>query len=386
MFAAQPNHRLSSPIERLVFGKVEFTEGEEHAEFLFKLLSIVMVSGALLTVLFILSSASGVNRIDSRHEVSMYTFTVLASGLWLRLRGRKDLYWPIAWSYEALCMAEHLSTTLFVPFDELRAFWFAINVAGVFVLLGRLTGWLITVASVILVVTINPLSNAPYSINALTTFGLGILYLGLFFHFYAARSISYFERMRQANHTLARMASHDALTEVLNARAYYETCEHLISSQERSKTPFSVLFIDLDHFKAINDTHGHAAGDIVLKTIARELLANIRKGDILGRVGGEEFSIFLPDTGPESAQSVAEKLRRAVEALSIHHGRVTLHITASLGIASYEGSHQTIQAIQRNADAAMYAAKAAGRNRVSRFGVPADEQTHQPNAPAGSTA
>jgi diguanylate cyclase (GGDEF)-like protein len=163
------------------------------------------------------------------------------------------------------------------------------------------------------------------------------------------------------------MATHDMLTGVLNARAYYEVCDQMIRIAKRSHTPYAVLFVDLDHFKSINDTHGHAAGDVVLKSVADCLAKTLRGSDALGRIGGEEFSIFLPATEIAGAREVAETIRTSVEALMPSIGDKKIKITASIGIAKNQHSDQAMLEIQQQADQAMYVAKSRGRNRVSSF-------------------
>jgi diguanylate cyclase (GGDEF)-like protein len=161
------------------------------------------------------------------------------------------------------------------------------------------------------------------------------------------------------------MATRDPLTGMLNARSYYEICEGLIKLAHRNKTPYSVLFVDLDHFKSINDTYGHAAGDLVLKAVADCLTNNLRESDVLGRIGGEEFSIFLPNTSFVDALNLAEHMRFSIESIMPDVGEGKRKITASIGVAKNEHSEQSMLEIQQQADIAMYRAKAAGRNRVS---------------------
>jgi diguanylate cyclase (GGDEF)-like protein len=123
----------------------------------------------------------------------------------------------------------------------------------------------------------------------------------------------------------------------------------------------------LDHFKSINDTYGHAVGDDVLRAVAQTLQANVRRSDVVGRIGGEEFSVFLPNTQLPGAQQLAETLRVAVESIHIEVDGVRLKITASIGVAVKRFGQETMQAIQQHADQAMYEAKRGGRNRVSTF-------------------
>jgi diguanylate cyclase (GGDEF)-like protein len=181
------------------------------------------------------------------------------------------------------------------------------------------------------------------------------------------RSISYFKRMRDYNSQLQDLASHDPLTRVFNARAYYGACDQQIHASQRGNQPFSVLFIDLDHFKSINDNYGHAVGDDVLRTVAQTIRQTVRRSDITGRIGGEEFSVFLPNTQVQGAEQLAETLRQAVEAIHIEVDGVHLKITASIGVAAKRFDQETMQAIQQHADQAMYEAKRRGRNRVSTF-------------------
>lgn len=361
-----PWHRAYKGLMSFLFGKVAFAEREEDQEFRYKLVIVLMVSAALVTGFFILGTLSAVNPISPAHQKSMIFFTVSTTVLWLWLRGRPERFLKVGWAYELLTLWEAISSLIYVSVDELRLLWFFTNVPGVFILLGKRAGWLITMATMFGLAVGNPHLERPYSPNAIATALFCLLYLGIFFHTYVGRTASYFNRMRNYNERLQEMASHDPLTQVLNARAYYSACEQQIAQSQRSGQPFSVLFVDLDHFKAINDTHGHAAGDEVLRVVARTLGEQLRRSDLLGRIGGEEFSVFLPGTAVAGALQVAENLRLAVQQCQPDIGGGTrLSITASIGVASRSPSTQTMQSIQQRADEAMYEAKKAGRNRVS---------------------
>lgn len=350
----------------LLFGRVKFRESEEHLEFQYKFLVALLWIGALATLCFLVAARLNVNPMDNPHLHVMTLFTGISIAFWLILRGRKHLFLPLAWAYEILCLLEFTSALIFVPTDELRIVWFFINIPGIYILLGKRSGAVLTVLIITGWLAINPHLSAPYSINAVTTGIVALLNLSLFFHVYGTRSISYFKRMRDYNQRLYQMATRDPLTGTLNARAYYEQCEQMIQLARRNNRPFAVLFVDLDHFKSVNDTYGHAAGDCVLKAVAEALLKCIRGSDALGRIGGEEFSIFLPDTPIQDALRLAETLRGSIERLRPSIGEQRLKITASIG-AACGGGAQTMAEIQRQADQAMYVAKTGGRNRVSSF-------------------
>ena len=357
---------------RALFGRVRFSEREEYQEFRYKLVIVLMVSAAFVTGMFILGTLSAVNPISPAHQTSMIVFTVCTTALWLILRGHPARFLWVGWLYEVLTLWEAISSLLFVSVDELRLLWFFTNVPGVFILLGKRAGWVITVGTMLGLALGNPHLERPYSPNAMATALFCLLYLGIFFHTYVDRTFSYFSRMRDYNARLQELASHDPLTQVFNARAYYAACDQQIAQSQRSGQSFAVLFVDLDHFKAINDTHGHAAGDEVLRTVAATLQTHLRRSDLLGRIGGEEFSVFLPDTDLDGARQVAENLRLAVQACQLEVDGSPLSITASIGVAVRTRSTQTLQALQQQADEAMYEAKKAGRNRVSTLDTSQD--------------
>ena len=227
---------------------------------------------------------------------------------------------------------------MYVPVDELRVLWLYTNIPCVFILLGQRAGWGVTGLTMLGLLMGNEHLEKPYSPSAMATGVLAMVYLGVSFHAYVDRSMSYFKRMRDYNARLQDLASHDPLTHVMNARAYYEACEQQIALSQRSLQPCSVLFVDLDHFKKINDTYGHAAGDEVLRTVAHTLRQQLRSSDLLGRIGGEEFSIFLPETALSGALKVAENLRAAIAQCPLNLNGLSLSITASIGVAA-RGDH-----------------------------------------------
>ena len=361
LFAPEIKARLSS----LVFGKVSFTDGEEYRAFQFKLLCVIAMTSWLLGMLFIFSASFGVNAMESNHLYPAVAFSMATFALWLLLRGEPRRYLVVAWSYETLVVTIYIWALFLVPNDELRVVFAVANVAVVYILLGQHPGVIITLASIVGLPVANHFLKAPYSPNALASLLIGVAYFGVLFYAYSDRSISYFHRMREYNEALQHQATHDMLTGAYNSRAYYAECNRLIQLAERQRAPFAVLFVDLDHFKSINDQHGHAAGDTVLKAVADCLKEGIRGSDVLGRVGGEEFSVFLFGARLQSAFERVEWLRARIEGLmpDVGNGQ-RLHVTASIGVAESGEGRQSMEAIQHIADQAMYLAKQAGRNRV----------------------
>jgi diguanylate cyclase (GGDEF)-like protein len=160
-------------------------------------------------------------------------------------------------------------------------------------------------------------------------------------------------------------AATDVLTGLPNNRSVQDTLRRMVAQASRSVSPLSAALLDLDHFKHVNDAHGHSRGDEVLAAVAATLRSSLRESDFVGRYGGEEFLILLPDTGKQQAQTVAEKVRAAVEAIVLSN--LELRVTASLGVASLPDDCSDADSLVRAADRALYAAKGRGRNRVELF-------------------
>jgi len=162
---------------------------------------------------------------------------------------------------------------------------------------------------------------------------------------------------------LRRLARRDGLTGLLNRTALMDDGRGQLAQCQLRRLPFAVLLLDLDHFKRVNDTHGHQAGDAVLHHMARTLQRNLRGRDsLLGRYGGEEFVLLLPATSLEQAQALAERLRAALEACPLDSDIGPIAVTTSIGVAADVDA--TLERLLARADAALYRAKAAGRNRV----------------------
>ena len=166
------------------------------------------------------------------------------------------------------------------------------------------------------------------------------------------------------NSQLQRLASEDALTGLSNRRRFGELAAEAIGRARGSGAPLCVLVVDADHFKLINDHHGHAAGDAALRVCAQAFRTVVRLGDVLGRIGGEEFAVVLSDCDAEHGCALGERLRVAVETCSFSHEGHQIPLRVSVGVAQMQPGDDGIEALLRCADEALYQAKQEGRNRV----------------------
>ncbi len=167
-------------------------------------------------------------------------------------------------------------------------------------------------------------------------------------------------------HQALKMAYTDPLTQTHNRAAFNDSIKREMSLATRNAKSLSLIFFDIDHFKTINDTHGHDCGDTTLAFGAKWIKESLRNSDIIFRYGGEEFVILLSDTDANGAELLAERIRTSVESHTIAYGMETIKITASLGVSTLR-KNDTIESFIQRADKAMYIAKSKGRNQVVSF-------------------
>ncbi|MFO0976677.1 MAG: diguanylate cyclase [Planctomycetaceae bacterium] len=171
------------------------------------------------------------------------------------------------------------------------------------------------------------------------------------------------EEIRQQNRELEWLATRDALTGCVNRRSFFKVFESLWDESKTTGRQLSAVMVDIDHFKSINDNHGHAMGDEVLRRVAAVVMKTAGENDVVCRYGGEEFSILMPDTGIDDAELRAERVRLAIKSLQI----AELKVTASLGVSSSTQNPTSAQDMLDQADKCLYVAKRHGRNQVIRF-------------------
>ncbi len=166
---------------------------------------------------------------------------------------------------------------------------------------------------------------------------------------------------------LRTQADTDDLTGLLNRRAFNQRLDEMFHRARLATTPLSLVEVDVDEFKRINDRHGHAAGDAALVAVADALMRSVREGELVARIGGEEFAIILPNTDAETSLTIADRCRRSLTA----EGYTGPELTLSAGVATYPMHATDAEGLLRAADAALYAAKTAGRNQTTGAPIPA---------------
>lgn len=180
------------------------------------------------------------------------------------------------------------------------------------------------------------------------------------------RIIDLESRLQNSIAEQAHMAQIDHLTKVFNRRYLFDIGQQIFEQGRRYKHRMALLMIDIDRFKLVNDAYGHDVGDEVLVQISKRFAKSIRNVDILGRQGGEEFIVLMPESSASGAHRVAERLRASLSGVPIKSSGPTISLTVSIGIAIQETATPDLQALMKKADIALFRAKKAGRNRISQ--------------------
>ena len=214
-----------------------------------------------------------------------------------------------------------------------------------------------------------------------TLFSLGLMALGGFYlalmlmvgmkiHASTTETLVLRERNRELIHELEQQLETDSLTGLKNRDYFIKTARTELERVARYRQPLALLMVDIDHFKQINDTHGHLAGDEVLKSVTLVLSDMVRANDCLARLSGEEFAVLMPQTGLEQAYTAAARLRAAIAQVRCHLQDAEVRPTVSVGIAVAAEGGETLSSLMRRSDLAMYEAKAQGRNCVVAASTP----------------
>ncbi|HEY0285615.1 MAG TPA: sensor domain-containing diguanylate cyclase, partial [Pseudomonas sp.] len=169
---------------------------------------------------------------------------------------------------------------------------------------------------------------------------------------------------KQLEDELQRLATTDVLTQSSNRRHFFECAQREFEQARLQGAPMAFLLLDIDDFKLVNDTYGHQEGDVVLQRIAECGRTTLRRGDLFGRIGGEEFAAVFPGCAPDMAKQIAERLQREIQRLSFQCDDNAFGITASQGLTNLGANDPSLEALYARADAAMYQAKRQGKNQI----------------------
>lgn len=335
------------------------------AEFRRNFLALISIVGAVLTLSFVLGSHSGLIPPLSRHQLLANVASVGLSGIVAWLTWTRPQRWKLfAWAQCANFAMVFVVALYSMPSDELRYAWFFIQVSTTFLLLGPKPGWVTAVAIVVMVVASKSRGLIALSDLETSTFCVALLAMAVVLHCHDVQASSYRDQIRQAHDAAKFAAEHDALTGLLNRHSLTTIGADLWRAERSDGFPISLIFLDIDHFKRINDRYGHHAGDDVIRAVASAASGCARKTDFVARVGGEEIVLLLPRTDHAGAVLLSERIRQAIEGCQPVVAEQRIRVTASIGWATAACPDESMQQLIQKADEAMYRVKSTGRNGV----------------------
>ncbi|MBL7251076.1 diguanylate cyclase [Alloalcanivorax sp. C16-2] len=326
---------------------------------------------ALLKALLIITALCGVLFfvINSRRGVMVLAYMELGAAVAslalyvVARRTRRLLLWTLLYLIPFLTI---MMVALYIPGSSPTVFlWVYIVPVLCHLLLGQRLGLAVSVFYILVALFLFLHKNPDYLYRGqfaeIANITLSLAVTLAFAYIYELSS-------HRSRSDLMVMASTDPLTRLANLYRFREAFEHEKRRALRLDSPLSVLVLDLDHFKAVNDTHGHKVGDLVLIHVAQRLRERLRATDLPCRVGGEEFTVLLPDTDRKEAVVVAETLRELIECQPYRGGRLVIPLSCSIGVAEWGTDGDTIDELVEAADQRLYIAKQQGRNQVVASG------------------
>ncbi len=355
---------------------------DSYRAFQRKTLNAALIGLTALAGLFLAADGLNLNHLGTVQLQATAVFILLNLTLLVFNRDPRR-YIIVAGAALLISFALITSALLFVPGDELRLVWYFMAISGSYLLLGRVTGMVLTVATVATVLVANPGLPVPFSRLAMTTITLSLVSSSVFFFAFTTYAGSLYRRLQESNSNLVQLSMCDALTRLPNRRLLVERLQRAVVDGRRSGRIGALMFLDLDRFKEINDTLGHDVGDLLLIEVSRRLQSCVRETDTVARMGGDEFIVLLPSLASQAdaALLTAKKVgAKILETLNEPYelGAHRCLSTPSIGLTVFAGDAQDVEAIFKRADTAMYQAKGAGRNSVRTL---VDETTTQAGNP-----
>lgn len=253
---------------------------------------------------------------------------------------------------------------LFVLNDEANTFIWALYLVPSFLIIISSPKWITSIITIIGYMSIELITQYFFlDIVDSGVVGLKVLVINPIVNAIIFFTLTYYRmKFKKITDDLEDLVVHDPLTGIYNRRYFDISIEKNISANKRAGTLFQFILLDIDHFKMINDTYGHPGGDYILKELTRLISNEIRGVDIFARIGGEEFTILLPETTIERGEIIAQRIRKLIEEARFVYNDTLIPVTVSIGLAAYKGG--TISELMDKADIALYKAKNDGRNQV----------------------
>ncbi len=336
----------------------------DFEDFRRRVFTTIIAVAAVFGLLFGLMDDFDLNPINDFQTRINYGYSAASFLMLVFVRLKPDSFHLIVFPFMLVSHLTFTSALWTVPEDQFRAIWFFLLTLVAFMVGGSKMGFGFTGLALITVITANVMTDLQLTSVSIVSIVCGLVILSLVSNAFITKATVYSRLIEAQSQRFIKLAQVDHLTGVYNARSFYEIGNQLFRLARREKSPLSILYIDIDHFKRINDTYGHHNGDLVLQKVTRVIGSAMRESDVLARIGGEEFNVLLPDTDGAGAGVLAEKIRNLVEQTAIKMEDLEVSVTLSVGVAMLKDTDKTFEILQQRSDQLLYAAKNQGRNQV----------------------
>ena len=351
-------------LNNILYSGFKFSGDKDLLQFKFKMLNSIFIIIAFFSALFGLLSDLGINDLGPIHSKVNYAYSILTIMLIFFLRSSKKNYTLTAHALLIISLITFTSALLFVPQDEFRMIWFYLLILVAYMINSKTSAIFYTLASIVIILTTNFFVELQLSQVSINSTVLGLIIGSLLSYIYTNKITQYENSLKEQNSNLSVLASTDYLTGTMNRRMFNEISERYFQTAQKDNLSLTLLLLDLDHFKKINDTYGHQVGDKLLILFVETTKNILTKSDIFARVGGEEFTILLSQMNRKDAYDLAEKIRKEVENISIKYKGQNVFVRTSIGITQNSTTDSSFDDIFSRSDMALYQAKKEGRNRT----------------------
>jgi diguanylate cyclase (GGDEF)-like protein len=351
-------------LNNFLYSGFKFGEDEHLLKFKFKMINSIFIIIAFFSALFGLLGDVGINDIGPVHSKVDYVYSFLTIILIFILRSSKKYYQAVIYSLLIISLMTFTSALVFVPQNEFRMIWFYLLIFVAYMLDGKSSGIIVTIASIVIILICNLFIELQLSQVAINSGVLGLIIGSFLSYVYTNKITDYENSLKQQNSTLSVLASTDYLTGIMNKRMFTEIFKRYFQTAQKDSFSLTLLLLDLDHFKKINDNYGHQMGDKLLILFVKTIEEILSKSDIFARIGGEEFAILLSQIDSEDAYKFAEEIRKEVENITIKYEGKDISLTTSIGLAQNLETDDSCEDIFSRSDMALYQAKHSGRNQT----------------------
>ena len=339
-------------------------DADNHLAFKKRLFSSLIYVSMIFSALFGVMHYLQINLLNDFHANVNFLYSATNALIIIALRTEKIPFQLSVLIYLVASLLTFTSAYLNITEDQFRGIWFYLLAFVAYIVADNKTGKAIPLISLFIMLVCQYFSSVQFSGITFTSMFIGLFIFGLITQAFTQRVRDYVELLNEQNQQLNELAKLDHLTGIFNSRHFHEFGQKLINLARRNNEPLSLIFIDLDHFKNVNDLYGHLVGDKLLVQVSKSIENHLRTSDMFARTGGEEFCILLPKTTASGASELAEKLRLQIEKEILKHGDLSISITASIGISTLKPDQDNLIDMQSRADKCLYIAKSRGRNQV----------------------